>query len=95
MKWKRNRKRRVDGIKWMMRKVDSKRGRDGTGPHLLPCVRRQQVLMQLEQVVDVLVEPKEGGVSRRRFEVLHDAGRHLQESRFASEFCCFVCLCLG
>jgi hypothetical protein len=51
--------------------------------HLFPCVRRQQVLVQLEQVVDVLVQPEEGRIARRSLEVLHDARRHLQERRMA------------
>jgi len=34
--------------------------------------------VQLEQIVYVLVQPEERGVTRRRLEVLHNAGGHLQ-----------------
>lgn len=39
------------------------------------------VLVLLEDVVDVLVQAEEGGVSGGRLEVFHDTGRQLQQSR--------------
>jgi hypothetical protein len=44
--------------------------------YLRDVVRRQQVFVQLEEVVHMLVQPEEGRIASRSLEVLHDARRN-------------------
>ena len=48
--------------------------------YLMLSVSRQQIFVQLEQVIDIFVQSEKCGVSRCCLEMLHHTRRHLQST---------------